>query len=87
MANRFEDSNSILIRKCKETQQNTNNSLKVWRSWTAQKGYDQNIENYEPEALNKILEVTNTLQLETESKKVRSKFLKVKSWYKRFGGS
>ena len=30
--------------------------LRVWRSWTAQKGYDQNIENYEPVSLNKILD-------------------------------
>ena len=33
--------------KCKETQQSTNKR---------QKGYGQNIENYEPEALNKIIE-------------------------------
>ena len=30
--------------------------LKVWKSWAAQKGYDESIEKYEREALNKILE-------------------------------
>ena len=30
--------------------------VKVWNSWAAQKGYDDSIEKYEPEALNKILE-------------------------------
>ena len=60
MANRFEESNSILIRSLKENGKKFNKAqthwLKVWRSWTAQNGYDQNIENYEPEAVNKILE-------------------------------
>ena len=53
-------SNSILIRSLKENAKKLNKAqthwLRVWRSWTAQKGYDQNIENYEPEAVNKILE-------------------------------
>ena len=57
MANRF---NSILIESLKENAKKLNKAqthwLGVWRSWTAQKGYDQNIKNYELEALNKILE-------------------------------
>ena len=54
--------NNILIQSLKEnaknknTQQSTNNWLKVWKSWASQKGYDESIEKYEPEALNKILE-------------------------------
>ena len=57
MANRF---NSILIESLKENTKKLNKAqtdwLRVWRSWTAQKGYDQNIKNYEPETLSKILE-------------------------------
>ena len=34
--------------------QSTNNWVKVWKSWASQKGYDESIEKYEPEA--KILE-------------------------------
>ena len=30
--------------------------MKVWKSWASQKGYDESIEKYEPETLNKILE-------------------------------
>ena len=60
MVNRFEESNSILIESLKENAKKLNKAqtqwLRVWRSWTAEKGYDQNIKNYEPEALNKILE-------------------------------
>ena len=60
MANGFEGSNSILIESLKENAKKLNKAqthwLRVWKSWTAQKGYDQSIENYEPEALNKILE-------------------------------
>ena len=61
MANRFEESNSILIESLKENAKKLNKVqthwLRVRRSWTAQlKGCDQNIENNEPEALNKILE-------------------------------
>ena len=60
MANRFEESNSILIESLKENAKKLNKAqthwLRVWRSWTAQKGYDQNIKKNEPEALNKILE-------------------------------
>ena len=60
MANRFEESNSILIESLKENAKKLNRAqthwLRVWRYWTAQKGYDQNIKNYELEALNKILE-------------------------------
>ena len=60
MAKRFEESDSISIESLKENAKKLNKAqthwLRVWRSWTAQKGYDQNIENYEPEALNKILE-------------------------------
>ena len=52
--------NSILIESLRENAKKINKAqthwLRVWRSWTAQKGYDQNIKNYEPEALNKILE-------------------------------
>ena len=55
MANRFEESNSILIESLKENAKKLNKAqthrLRVWRSSTAQKGHDQNIENYEPEAL------------------------------------
>ena len=36
----------------KNTLQSTNN----WKSWVSQKGYDNSIEKYELEALNKILE-------------------------------
>ena len=62
MADRFGESNNILIQSLKEnaknknTQQSTNNWVKVWKSWAAQKGYDDSIEKYEPEGLNKILE-------------------------------
>ena len=62
MAGRFGESNNILIQSLKEnaknknTQQSTNNWVKVWKSWAAQKGYDDSIEKYEPEGLNKILE-------------------------------
>ena len=60
MANRFEQSNSILIESLKENAKKLNKAqthwLRNWRSWTAQMGCDQNIKNYEPEALNKILE-------------------------------
>ena len=40
----------------KNTLQSTNNWVKVWKTWASQKGYDDSIEKYEPEALNKILE-------------------------------
>ena len=62
MADRLGESNNVLIQSLKEnakkknTQQSTNNWLKVWKSWASQKGYDESIEKYEPEALNKILE-------------------------------
>ena len=62
MADRFGESNNILIQslkknpKNKNTQQSTNNWVKVWKSWAAQKDYDDSIEKYEPETLNKILE-------------------------------
>ena len=60
MANRFEESNNILVESLKENAKKLNKAqthwLRVWRYWTAQKGYDQNIKNYEPEALKKILE-------------------------------
>jgi len=42
--------------KNKNTQQSTNNWVKDWKSWATQKGYDNSIEKYEPEALNNILE-------------------------------
>ena len=56
------ESNDILIQSLmenalnKNTVQSTNNWIKVWKSWAAQKGYDESIETYEPETLNKILE-------------------------------
>ena len=62
MVDRLRESNNVLIQslkknaKIKNTQQSTNNWLKVWKSWVSQKGYDESIEKYEPEALNKILE-------------------------------
>ena len=40
----------------KNTLQSTNNWVKVLKSWAAQKGYGESIENYEPKTLNKILE-------------------------------
>ena len=40
----------------KNTLQSTNNWVKVWKTWAAQKGYDECIEKYAPETLNKILE-------------------------------
>ena len=62
MADRPGECNKVLIESLKgnannkNTQQSTNNWIKVWKSWASQKGYDESIENYEPEALNKILE-------------------------------
>ena len=60
MANRSEESNNILIESLRENAKKLNKAqthwLRVWKSWTAQKGYDQNIENYEPEAVNKIFD-------------------------------
>ena len=62
MADRPGECNKVLIESLKEnannknTQQSTNNWIKVWKSWASQKGYDESIENYEPEALNKIVE-------------------------------
>jgi len=59
---RFGESNNILVQSLKEnaknknTQQSTNNWVKVWKSWAAQNGYDDSIEKYEPEGVNKILE-------------------------------
>jgi len=40
----------------KNTLQSTNSWVKVCKSWASQKGYDESIEKYEPDALNKILE-------------------------------
>ena len=62
MANSSGESDDILIQSLKEnamnknTLQSTNNWIKVWKSWAAQKGYDESIEKYKPETLNKILE-------------------------------
>ena len=62
MADRLGESNNIFMQSLKEnakdknTQQSTNNSVKVWKSLAAQKGCDDSIEKYEPEAPNKILE-------------------------------
>ena len=60
MAGSLGESDNILIQSLKEnavnknTLQSTNNWVKVWKSWASQKGYDESIEKYEPEA--KILE-------------------------------
>ena len=60
MAGSSGESDNILIQTLKEnavnknTLQSTNNWVKVWKSWASQKGYDESIEKYEPEA--KILE-------------------------------
>ena len=62
MAGSSGESDNILIQSFKEnamnknTLQSTNNWVKVWKSWASQKGYDDSIEKYEPEALNKIFE-------------------------------
>ena len=56
MAGRLRESNNVLIQSLKEnaknknTQQSTNTWLKVWKSWASQKGCDESIEKYEPEA-------------------------------------
>ena len=50
MANSSGESDDILIQSLKEnamnknTLQSTNNWIKVWKSWAAQKGYDESIE-------------------------------------------
>ena len=55
MAGRLRN-NNVLIQSLKEnalnknTQQSTNTWLKVWKSWASQKGCDESIEKYEPEA-------------------------------------
>ena len=60
MADRFAESNNILIQslkdnaKNKNTQQSTNNWINVWSAWAQQKGHDKGIDGYEPVALNKI---------------------------------
>ena len=60
MAGSSGESDNILIQSLKEnavnknTLQSTNNWVKVCKSWASQKGYDESIEKYEPEA--KILE-------------------------------
>lgn len=62
MAERFGESNDILIEslkdnsKNKNTQQSSNNWIKVWKTWAAENGHDDSTESYEPEVLNKILE-------------------------------
>ena len=62
MAGNSGESDDVLIQSLREnamnknTVQSTNNWVKVWKSWAAQKGHDESIEKYEPEALNKILE-------------------------------
>ena len=43
----------------KNTLQSTNNGVKIWKSWAAQMGYDESIEKYESEALNKIIQQFN----------------------------
>ena len=62
MAGNSGESDDVLIQSLREnamnknTVQSTNNWVKVRKSWAAQKGHDESIEKYEPEALNKILE-------------------------------
>ena len=62
MADRFAESNNILIQSLKDngrsknTQQSTNNWINVWGAYGEQKGHDKSIEGYEPVALNKILQ-------------------------------
>ena len=62
MAGNSGESDDVLIQSLREngmnknTVQSTNNWVKVWKSWAAEKGHDESIEKYEPEALNKILE-------------------------------
>ena len=62
MADRFGDSNSVLIESLKGNAKNkniklsTNNWLRVWKTWAKEKGHDDNIESYEPTKLNKVLE-------------------------------
>ena len=49
MADRFAESNNILIQslkdnaKSKNTQQSTNNWINVWSAWAEQKGHDKSI--------------------------------------------
>ena len=71
--NRFEENNIILIESLKKNAKKLNKAQthwlrSVWRSWTAQKGYDQNIENYEQVALNKILEDFHATMRKKEGK-------------------
>ena len=60
MADRFAESNNILIQclkdnaKNKNPQQSTNNWINVWSALAEQKGHDKGIEGCEPVALNKI---------------------------------
>ena len=42
--------------KNKLTKLSTANWLKVWETWTKEKGHDENIELYEPSELDKLLE-------------------------------
>ena len=57
MADRLGESNNVLIQSLKKNAKNkntpkkiTNNLLKVWKSWASQKGCDESIEKYQPEA-------------------------------------
>ena len=60
MADRFAESNNILIQSLKDNaknknpQQSTNNWINVWSALAGQQGHDKGIEGYEPVALNKI---------------------------------
>ena len=62
MADRFAESNNILIQSLKDNaknknmQQSTNSWINIWSAWAEQKGRDKSTEGYEPVALNKILE-------------------------------
>ena len=62
MADRFAESNNVLIEslkdnaKNKNTQQSTNNWINVWSAWAEQKGMTKVFRGYGPVALNKILE-------------------------------
>ena len=61
MAGSSGETDDVLIQSLKEntmkknTLQSTNNWVKVWKSWAAQKSHDESIEKCKLAALNKIL--------------------------------
>ena len=62
MADRFAESNNILIQSLKDNaknknmQQSTKNWINVWSAWPELKGHDKSTMGYEPVAQSKILE-------------------------------